>query len=359
MAQKSIGYVQLIWTCPNCKTKNVGSRRFCKNCGAQMPEDVVFEHPVKEELVTDESKIAEAKAGADIYCGFCGNRNPASAKNCTSCGASLEDGESRESGKTYQVESASAPEKVICSVCGTENPADNLACISCGSPLNTTVEQKPVSQKPAASSKKSGPGCLIGGIILVVLAIAAIYFLFIRTQSDTAVITGTNWQTSVEVLGLVNKQGSDWYDKIPSSGNVQNCSQKVRDQSDTYVSGSKEVCGQAYYVDKGNGYSEKVQDCYYEIYDDYCTYTYQDWGVINVARASGSNAYPSQPVVNLINNQRRGNEVVSYSVTLQDSNGETYQYTPSSLQEYQSFEVNAEYSIEINGVGSIVKLERK
>ena len=31
-----------------------------------MPEDVVFEHPVKEELVTDESKIAEAKAGADI-----------------------------------------------------------------------------------------------------------------------------------------------------------------------------------------------------------------------------------------------------------------------------------------------------
>ena len=140
---------------------------------------------------------------------------------------------------------------------------------------------------------------------------------------------------------------------------MQKCSQKVRDQSDTYVSGSEEVCGEPYYVDKGNGYSEKVQDCHYEIYDDYCTYIYQDWDVINVAKASGSDANPSLPVVNLITNERRGNEAISYSVSLQDSNGETYKYSPSSLQEYQSFEVNAEYLIEVNGVGSIVQLEKK
>ncbi len=70
MAQKSLGYVQLVWTCPNCLTKNPGNYRFCKNCGASMPENVKFEQPIKEEIITDQALIDEAKKALMFFAGI-------------------------------------------------------------------------------------------------------------------------------------------------------------------------------------------------------------------------------------------------------------------------------------------------
>jgi DNA-directed RNA polymerase subunit RPC12/RpoP len=326
-----------------------------------MPKDVVFEHPVQEELVTDTEKIEEIKAGADIYCGFCGNRNSALSENCSNCGAPLAEGEERESGTTYQVEETDQPEQITCSVCGTSNPAGNLTCASCGSALASTIgkigdEKEPASQPPKG---KTGPGCIIGAVIMAIIAIAAIYFLFIRTQANNAVVTATNWQSSVEIIGLVTKEGSDWYNEVPSNGVLGNCSERVRSKSDSYVAGSKEVCGAPYYVDKGNGYSEKVQDCHYEIFDDYCTYKYKDWDVVSISKAEGSDLVPYLPEINFQSNQRRGQERIIYSVSFQDAEGKTYSYTPTSLQDYQTFQVNAEYQLETNALGGIISLEKK
>ena len=32
MAQKSLGYVEMVWTCPNCQAKNRGSVCYCSSC---------------------------------------------------------------------------------------------------------------------------------------------------------------------------------------------------------------------------------------------------------------------------------------------------------------------------------------
>ncbi len=200
---------------------------------------------------------------------------------------------------------------------------------------------------------------MIIGIIVALVALAAVYFLFIRTSTGTARVTDTRWQTQVEVLGLVSRRGEAWEDAVPSNGTIQSCSEKVRRKSDSYVSGSEEICGTPYFVDKGNGYSEKAQDCIYHVYDSFCSYTYQDWGVIGVEKQQGSDLNPVMPKTSLQPNQRLGTQTVVYNVALQDSDGKVYQYEPSSLSEYQTFNLNDEYMIEVNTLGAVLKLEKK
>ncbi|NJN94563.1 MAG: zinc ribbon domain-containing protein [Anaerolineales bacterium] len=89
MTRKTLGYVKLIWNCPNCGSRNPGPQKTCSNCGTPQPDNVKFEQLPQSELVTDAAEIAQAKAGPDVHCYYCGSRNAASAKVCSQCGADL------------------------------------------------------------------------------------------------------------------------------------------------------------------------------------------------------------------------------------------------------------------------------
>src|SRR5215510_5717814 len=132
--RRTVGYIQNEWVCPNCNTRNKGGVKTCENCGAPQPENVQFELPSEQKLVTDEKQIKAAQAGADIHCGFCGTRNPATAETCSQCGADLKEGKAREAGRIMQKPPAQ-PKIVKCDNCGIENPSSNAVCSNCGSPL--------------------------------------------------------------------------------------------------------------------------------------------------------------------------------------------------------------------------------
>src|SRR5512143_73919 len=129
-SRRTLGYVQLEWTCPNCNSRNPGPVKTCQNCGAPQPENVQFEQPAEQKFVTDDASVKAAQAGADIHCGFCGTRNPATATVCSQCGGDLVEGKRRESGGELQA--AAQVAKVICTNCGTENPASHTNCSNCG-----------------------------------------------------------------------------------------------------------------------------------------------------------------------------------------------------------------------------------
>src|SRR6185369_15352227 len=156
MAQRrTLGYIQNEWTCPNCNTRNKGGDKTCSNCGAPQPENVQFELGADQKLVTDAEQIKAAQAGADIHCGFCGTRNPATAETCSQCGADLKEGKAREAGRVMQAPPAQ-PKVIKCNNCGTENLGTNTACSNCGSPLPRVAPAQAVAQpvvtgKPAAS----------------------------------------------------------------------------------------------------------------------------------------------------------------------------------------------------------------
>ena len=121
--RRTVGYIENEWVCPNCQTRNKGSVKTCVNCGAPQPENVQFELPAEQKLVTDKDSINAAGAGADIHCPFCGTRNPATAKTCSQCGGDLTEGKAREAGRVMQAPPSPQPKIIKCDNCGVENPA--------------------------------------------------------------------------------------------------------------------------------------------------------------------------------------------------------------------------------------------
>src|SRR5688572_18267991 len=205
--RRTLGYVQNEWTCPNCNTRNKGGLKTCENCGAPQPENVKFELPSEQKFVTDESSIKAAQAGADIHCGFCGTRNPATAENCSQCGADLKEGKVREAGRVMQAPPPQ-PKTVKCDNCGTENPSTNSVCSNCGSPLPKVAAAPAIVSgtamgmslgKPQAQKKTNW--LLIGGIgaflALCCVVIGALFFFPSKTVEATVV--DVHWQTNVPV----------------------------------------------------------------------------------------------------------------------------------------------------------------
>ncbi len=146
MAKKTLGYVELEWECPSCHTRNPGPAKTCVQCGAPHPEEVGYQQAAEEKLITDETKITAAKAGADIYCGYCGAPNPAAAKTCKQCSADLTEGKAAASGKVLgglRIEEA-AP----------------VTCPSCGASTCSTAGDSRPRPSPPSARRRCDSCCL-------------------------------------------------------------------------------------------------------------------------------------------------------------------------------------------------------
>jgi hypothetical protein len=361
MTKKSVGYVTMLWTCPRCTTRNPGPQKYCNGCGAPQPPDVAFEQAPEEKLLTDAEEIARAKAGPDLHCPYCNGRNPASAKFCGACGGDLAGGKAREAGKVVGAYRSSPAAPVVCARCGTSNPAASLKCAQCGASLApgaTGGVQAAASATPTAKrSARRVPVILL--IVLAALcgvaALAAV-LLASRTTETIGVVDTANWERSVAVEGLQAVEHEGWQDEIPSDASVGSCREEYRYTSQEPVANSAEVCGTPYTVDTGSGYGEVVQDCSYEVYDSLCSYTVEEWAVIDTVVSSGTYGAPAWPSISLASNERQGDARESYSVVFVTDDGR-YTYTPESAAEFSSFSIGSQWVLELSGFGSITGIE--
>ncbi len=345
-----------------------------------MGEDVQFEQMSDAAMIQDEQVIRKAEQGPDIYCAYCGNRNPAGSKTCSRCGADLSEGHEREHGSQHSAhleEKAEQAEPVICPACGTANPSGSLKCAACGTPLNVSTQKEVIHEEPqavAGQRKGCGRGCLF--IILAVLVIGLLG-MFMMNGCGTGgnpgvnyvpptsvpnsfvdvVVSSQNWTTSVQVIGLVPSRASAWEDQVPSNAENVRCEDRLRHTYDDEVKGSVEVCGTPYAIDMGNGYEQFVQDCVYQVYEPYCEYTVYKSGVIETRRANGSGPNPELPYVE--SQYSTGDQSASYTVILRDENGSEYKLTPSNISEYRAFREGDAYRLEVTGTGRIVNMEKK
>jgi len=346
-SRRTLGYVENEWTCPNCGGRNKGSVKACDNCGAPQPEDVQFELPSEQKLVKDEAAIDAAKAGADIHCGFCGTRNPATAKTCSQCGGDLTEGKAREAGRIMQA--PPPPPKVVkCNNCGTENPGSNSTCSNCGAALPKVQAAQTAAPKPAApiaKPKKKISPLLIGAVLgFIAICCIGVYFIFGRTASTVeGTVTSVHWQTNVPVQEVQAVDHSNERGSPPSDAYNVSC----RDES-------KDVCEQKT-VDKGNGYSEVVEECHTET-TQYCSYTVDEWTTIQTYTLDGNDLQPVYDSPNLSSDQRIGDETEELTVTFSTSDG-TETYSPSSVSEFQQFSVGSTWTLKMNLVGGVVGVE--
>jgi len=324
MARKSLGFVPLIWICSFCSTKNPGPIKTCTSCGAPQPDDVEFLQVDEAQFnfIKDEALIRMAKAGPDIHCPYCGTRNTAGTALCTNCGGDISQG-----GKARKA----------------------------GEKIQTTAEAhepSPAEPAPKPKRKLSRTATIliaIAGLAVVAACIALILWLT-KTENIQAFVTDVEWERSISIEAYSPVTESDWWNEIPENAEIQSCSMEYRNTSDQPVANATEVCGEEYVEDTGTGVGEVVQDCVYEVYDDYCEYTYMDWVEVETVTESGENLNPFWPDITLDSGEQEGEREELYTIIFADDN-ETYQYSTSDVSMFLLASPGSEWGLDVNKFG--------
>lgn len=359
MARKKIGHVELQWTCPNCNSINPGSEKVCGNCGAPQPQDIQFEQTRNQELITDPDKLAQMDVGPDIHCPYCGTRNPGNAEICKQCGGDLVEGLKRESGRVIGAYSVGQAVTVNCPHCGEENLEGTSTCSNCGGGLGKekTKEQAPVVTA-SKSSSKIRTWIIVGVVATLVVACGAFLLFSLRTNPTTGVVESVSWERTVPVEALIPVEYKDWEDEIPAGAVIETCSDEVRSVQSDPAPNSVEICGTPYTVDTGDGYADVVQDCEYEVYDSFCSFTVEEWSVVEVSVLTGEDFSPIWPEPVLETGQRIGEEWdETYSIVFK-SDDKTFVYTTDELNLFQDARIGSQWILNVNTFGSIVSIEQ-
>ena len=366
MVKKTLGYVELEWTCPRCGTRNPGPQKACSSCGAAQPKKVEFHQAAEEELVTDEAEIARAKAGPDVHCAFCGARNAAGTVKCTQCGADLNAATARESGGVMGAHREGPAEQIACPQCGTLNEGTALKCAQCNASLpRAGAPRRPSARRrlEARSQKKpAGRSKLVGlvaiGVIALIAIVACVMIIttLLPSKEIQAQVRSVSWTRSIEIEELQDVTKQDWQNEIPADARVETCRERLHHTQEQPVANSKEVCGTPYTVDKGTGHGEVVQDCKYEVYADWCTYKIQEWKLVDTARLSGQDHSPQWPALTLSAQQREGDRGQTYKVVF-DAEKKAYDYQPRDPDEYARYQVGSRWILKVGAVGGVRSVE--
>ncbi len=329
MARKSLGFVPLIWQCPYCGTQNPGPIKSCTSCGAPQPDDVAFKRVDEDEFnfIKDEALIRMAKAGPDIHCPYCGTRNPSTAELCSKCGGDLSaGGKARESGGRV-------------SIVGED-------------------QEPPPAPIPEPKKKRSRLFSVFAIIALIALIIGCVVvsILLLRTDDVTASVTAVEWERRIAIEEYTRVTKSNWWDEIPEGAEVLSCTQELRTTSDQPQPNATEVCGEEYVEDTGTGLGEVVQDCVYQVYDDYCDYTDIAWVVVETVTDSGQNLQPTWPDPNLSSDQRLGQREETYTIVFA-GDGETYTYNTTNEELFMMAEPGSQWNLSVNNFGAVQSIE--
>jgi predicted nucleic acid-binding Zn ribbon protein len=364
MTQKSLGYVELEWTCPNCKAKNPGTNKTCQACGSPQPTNVQFESSQSQELITDAEKLAAAKKGPDIHCPFCGTRNAADAAVCSQCGGDLKSGEKRVTGRVVGAYSSQPKPvgQIACPNCNTPNPDTRTTCSACGA--NLQVEKPEAAPEASGQAKPKRNFLIIGCAALAGIFLIAIIAYFVitaaRRNNVDAIVQNVNWARIIAIQGLRDAQHSDWQTDIPAEATIGTCEKRQHHtQSEPPSDGDfEEVCGTAYTKETGSGFAEAVQDCQYVVYQDYCDYTIKEWQNVDEARLTGNDQQPAWPQFQLQEGQREGAHQETYTVVFATDQG-LYTYTLSDPGQFSQFTPGSEWILVLNGFNQIVDIETR
>lgn len=360
MARKKLGVVELRWTCPKCNTLNLGTARTCQSCGAPQPEDVRFELPERQELVTDESAKAKAAAGPDIHCPYCGARNPAASQTCSQCSGDLSEGALRKTGLVLGAFKSGPQAQLACPRCGAPNPDTATVCQQCGGSLEIKKPAEKAAQ-PAQPAARPQPWLIVALIVLAIMVcggIALFSALGSRTQGVTGVVEAVSWERAVSIEGFVPVERQDWQDRIPTAIEPGACEPRLREVVAEPVPDATEVCSTPYSVDTGSGYAEVVQDCEYHVYASYCRYLVDEWAQVDMISASGADLAAFWPDPQLASDQRLGEQRQEAYTIVFSADGEQYSFTTGDYNLFQQAQVGSTWTLNVNSFGEVVSIAR-
>jgi len=356
MARKTVGFVELEWVCPNCNMKNPGQKKICSGCGSPQPENIAFQRAQEEKIIAKEA-ITPASDQADVHCGFCGARNPANAKSCSQCSADLTAGKQRASGQILGAYAPTSSKEIKCPHCASMNPGNHQFCTNCGGSLAQAASPQSAPKPPA--SKKLSPSMLIFLALGVIAGCVFLIFLLsglFKRDTISATVNQRDWQRSVAIEQYGPLEKEDWLNEIPEGVQIGTCEKRVHHTQDEPAPDSEEVCGTPYVVDKGSGLGEVVQDCKYRVKLDYCTYTVNEWAIIDRVVLDGNNTLAAWPEPNLAQNQRLGEKEAVYTIHF-SGKGADYLYKTTDNGLYEKATIGSVWNLTVDGFNNVVSIE--
>jgi hypothetical protein len=221
-----------------------------------------------------------------------------------------------------------------------------------------TPEEPESVAKPAKKSSPLAMVAIIGVLVIVCGVVALLILLSLRTEAVKGTVQDVQWQRSVVIEALVPVEYSDWLDEIPSEAEIEYCEEQVHHVQNEPAANSVEVCGTPYTVDTGSGIGEVVQDCEYQVYADYCTYSVIEWGQVDEVVLTGDDYVPMWPEPALSENQRLGPErSETYTIVFATGEG-IYTYTTDDFDLFQASQLGSEWQLNINTFGGVVSIDR-
>jgi hypothetical protein len=200
---------------------------------------------------------------------------------------------------------------------------------------------------PAApfTAKKKPNMLLIGGIIaaLAVCCVVIGALFFVPAKSVKATVADVHWQTSVPVQEIQAINYSNEPGSPPSDAYNVSC----RDES-------QNVCENKT-IDKGNGYSEVVQECHTET-QQYCSYTVDEWTTIQTYPLEGNDLHPIYDDPSVSSGQRVGDASEDLTVVFSTPNGEET-YSPSTVSEFEQYTIGSTWTLKMSLAGRVVGVE--
>ncbi len=346
MAKRSKGFKRMIWICPNCQARNPGPEPTCLSCGAPQPPEAEFILPAQANFIQAESEIARARQGPDLICPYCGSRNPAGNITCRQCAAPLDEAARRRAGQIARQEIPASAQ--TCPACGAGNPLTATNCAQCGAPLGSTAmpSPQPAAARALAPKKKNKMARLfgLGGLLFfLLLCCGLLYALFARpARTLTAQVSQVYWRTTVSVqevqaVDYVNEPGDP-------PGDAYNVSCRVE---------TTQICEETT-VDRGNGYAEVIEECRDES-ETYCSYTVDEWTTIDTYTIDGYDLSPYYAQPTLAPGQRLGEQNLYLLVTF-SAEGENWDYTPNSLDEFQRYIPGTQWALTLNALGGVIEV---
>jgi hypothetical protein len=250
--------------------------------------------------------------------------------------------------------------KINCPACGTPNEANAPKCVQCGASLAVPAPEpiQPAQARPALAKPTSKLPIIIGVALalLVCGCFAAFLILSGQTEDVTGTVSRASWSRSITIEGLVPVAREAWRDQVPAESAVGTCTQRVRSVQDQPAANAREVCGTPYVVDTGTGAGEIVQECQYEILEDFCEYTAYEWQEIDTETLEGTDLSPQWPALSLTTDEREGERAENYTITFNTENGQ-YSYTTGDQALFQQAQVGSRWTLEINTFNAVTGIK--
>lgn len=296
--------IQFYWFCKCCNNKNPGGASEdeglrCIGCGNQRTDEpYVAPDDIENAPAVTDSKMLNDAAHDLWVCNFCRYQERSTHTKCSACGYSKD-----------------------------EHPTDNIKPVIKSNPFESFYESPPVEFKKVSIASK----ITIGAVIFLAIALISwLCYYFFSSHNASAKIKNVSWETTVQLEELHTKKDSDWKDDMHSGAYDIECENKFKKNVncnpydcnphdapyDCNCSGGKPYkCNcKAAVKDNGNGYGTRGKECeicytpkkcetckkieydtcYKQcpVYEDYCSYKYDIWEVINTKTLSGNNNEP-------------------------------------------------------------------